>query len=197
MDHISDPKIGQSTGRKAGILTIFITADNRCVYSYWLLVSSGSFKLSQEWTTFHYYQQLRTLLIVFISSVKLEDHLVYKFCCWKVTGYQNHCSEQSRQNNSQLLCVRLQLQNIEDESRGTTQTCIVRSGKLSQSSCHVHVVKLKNFPAKFHFNKQLGWTNGNTHKQFVTFLRVWQRLLESTSRSLRNNLFSAKFPCTT
>ena len=193
MDHISDPEIGQSTGRKAGILTTFITADKRCVYSYWLLVSSGSFKLSQEWTIPFAITSTHCLS----SSVKLEDHLLYKFCCWKVTGYQNHCSEQSRQNNSQLLCVRLQLQNIEDESRGTTQTCIVRSGKLSQSSCHVRVVKLKNFPAKFHFYKQLGGMNGNTHKQFVTFSRVSQRLLESTSRSLRNNLFSAKFSCTT
>ena len=41
-------------------------------------------------------------------------------------------------------CVRLQQQNMEDESRGTTQTCTVRSDEKSVRSCPVCVVKVRS-----------------------------------------------------
>ena len=37
-------------------------------------------------------------------------------------------------------------------------------------------LKLANFPAKFHFRKQLGGMNRNAEGQFVTFSRSGQRL---------------------
>ena len=71
-------------------------------------------------------------------------------------------------------CVRLQPQNTEDESRGMTQTCTVRSDKKSVRSLHAW----SKFTAKFHFHKQPGGMNGNAKGQFITLLRVCQRLFE-------------------
>ena len=85
-------------------------------------------------------------------------------------------------------CVRLQLQNTEDKSRGTTQTCTVKSNESSLRSGHAVVVKVTKFPAKFRFCKQLGRTNRNAEGQFVTFSRYGQRTFsKSTSHFLRNS----------
>ena len=78
-------------------------------------------------------------------------------------------------------CVRLQLENTKDELRGMTQMCTARSDEWPERSCHTTWPKLMNFPAKFHFHKKPGGRNGNTDRQFVTFLRAWRRLFALTS----------------
>lgn len=69
-------------------------------------------------------------------------------------------------------CVRLQLQNMQDESRGMTQTCIARSDERFLRSGRAHVVKVCEFSGQI----QMGGTNGNAEEQFVTFSRSWRRL---------------------
>ena len=58
-------------------------------------------------------------------------------------------------------CVRLQLQNMQDESRGMTQTCIARSDERSLRSRHAHVVKFVNFLAKFKWEGQMAMQRNN------------------------------------
>ena len=59
------------------------------------------------------------------------------------------------------VCVRPQLQNMEGESRGMTQTCTAKSNERSLRSSRVHVVKVCEFPAKFRFRKQPRGMNCN------------------------------------
>ena len=63
----------------------------------------------------------------------------------------------------------------EDKSRGTTQTCTVKSNERSLKSGCAGMVKVSKFLVKFCFHKQLGGTNCNAGGQFVTFLRSGQR----------------------
>ena len=80
-------------------------------------------------------------------------------------------------------CVRLQPQNTEDESRGMTQTCTVRSDKKSVRSLHAW----SKFTAKFHFHKQPGGMNGNAKGQL--YWGFVKGFLKSTSHFLRSSLF--------
>ena len=61
-------------------------------------------------------------------------------------------------------CVWLQLQNMEDESRGTT----ANSNERSLRSGRAGVVKVGEFPFKFRFRKQLEGTNRTAERQFIT-----------------------------
>ena len=45
-------------------------------------------------------------------------------------------------------CVRLQQQNTEDESRGTTQTCTVKSYERSLRSGHEGMLKVSEFSSQ-------------------------------------------------
>ena len=45
-------------------------------------------------------------------------------------------------------CVRLQLQNMEDELRSTTQTCTASNNERSLRSSHSHVVKVCKFSSQ-------------------------------------------------
>ena len=70
-------------------------------------------------------------------------------------------------------CARLQPQNTEDGSTGTTQTCTVKSYERSLRSGHAGMVKVGEFS---HFRKQPGGMNCNAEGQFVMFSRSGQRL---------------------
>ena len=75
-------------------------------------------------------------------------------------------------------CVRLQLQNTEDELRSTTQTCTASNNERSLRSSHSHVVKVCKFSSQICFCIQLGGMNHNAEGQFVTFSRADEGLLK-------------------
>ena len=89
------------------------------------------------------------------------------------------------------VCVRPQPQNMEDESRGMTQTCIVRSNERSLRSNRSHVIRACEFLAKFRFLKQPGGTNHNA-EEFVTILSARWRLLQKVHLTFWESLFFAK-----
>ena len=68
-------------------------------------------------------------------------------------------------------CVRLQLQNTEDESRGMVQTAQQKAIRDLQGAVVQAWSKLVNFQAKFPFCKQPGRTNGNAEGQLIVFSR--------------------------
>ena len=82
-------------------------------------------------------------------------------------------------------CIRLQPHNTEDESRGTTQTCTVRSDERFQRNSRTCMVKVHIF----RFIKQPGRRNENTDGQFATSSST--AFLESSSHFLRSSLFSS------
>ena len=85
-------------------------------------------------------------------------------------------------------CIRLQPHNTEDESRGMTQTCTVRSNEQFERNSRTCMVKVHIF----HFIKQPGRRNENADGQFVS-----TAFLESSSRFLRSSLFSSTTSSTT
>lgn len=91
----------------------------------------------------------------------------------EVMGYESGHGQRVEMDQLMVAaCVRLQLENTKDELRGMTQMCTARSDERPERSCHTTWPKLMNFPAKFHFHKKPGGRNGNTDRQFVTFLRA-------------------------
>ena len=58
-------------------------------------------------------------------------------------------------------CVRLQLQNMQDESRGMTQTCIARSDERSLGAIVHTWSKFVNFLAKFKWEGQMAMQRNN------------------------------------
>ena len=53
-------------------------------------------------------------------------------------------------------CVKLQLQNTEDESKGTTQTCKARSNERSLRSGRACVVKVREFSSQIPLPRATG-----------------------------------------
>ena len=88
-------------------------------------------------------------------------------------------------------CIRLQPHNTEDESRGMTQTCTVRSDERFQRNSCTCMVKVHIF----RFIKQPGRRNENADGQFVASSST--AFLESSSRFLRSSLFSSTTSSTT
>ena len=70
--------------------------------------------------------------------------------------------------------VRLQLQNMADELRGTTQTCTARSIERSPRSGCACMVKVRKFSSQIPLPQTTRWRNGNVERQFITFLRSEQ-----------------------
>ena len=61
-------------------------------------------------------------------------------------GFGNGCGQRSKLTAA--ACVRLQLQNTEDELRGTTQTYTARSNEKSLRSDSTQVVKVREFSSQ-------------------------------------------------
>ena len=57
-------------------------------------------------------------------------------------------------------CVRLQLQNTEDESRGMTQTCTARSNERSLRSGCASMVKVREFSSQIPLSQATGREEG-------------------------------------
>lgn len=102
-------------------------------------------------------------------------------------GFGNGCGQRSKLTVA--VCVRLQLQNIEDELRGMPQTYTARSNEKSLRSDSTRVVKVREFPAKFRFCKQTGGTAMQIYRQFVTFSRS-EQVFEQYLLLLTNGMFS-------
>ena len=110
------------------------------------------------WPVHHYSKVqfwLQLSYCVYISThTKIGTHKKASVTCtiqmkvncwlWLWTNSQWQCA---------LVCIRLQLQNTEDESRGTTQTCTVRTKEQSQRSSRTTWSKLTNLRAKLHFRE--------------------------------------------
>ena len=90
-------------------------------------------------------------------------------------------------------CIRLQLQNMKDESRGMTQTYTVRSDEQSQRSSCTRMVKACEFSNQILLLQATGseeWGRRWTIRNIFEWMT--KAFLESTSRFLRNSLFSAE-----
>ena len=86
-------------------------------------------------------------------------------------------------------CVRLQPQNMEDESRGTTQTCTAKSYERSLRSGRAGVVKV----GKFSIQIPLPQTTGKDEPQCRGTLRnVFGVRTKAFSKSTSHFLFSLK-----
>ena len=101
-----------------------------------------------------------------LSISESHDSSKSNFTALKNTGYGNGCGQSSRWLNS--ACVTLQLQNMEDELRGTTQTCTVRNDEWSQRSSDACMVKSCKLSSQISL-LQTTWKNGDTDRKFVTF----------------------------
>ena len=88
--------------------------------------------------------------------------------------------------------VRLQLQHMEDELRGTTQTCIARSDEQSQRSCCARIVEARKFSRYINSTSINNWRELWQHRWTIHFQVHDGDFLESTSCILRNSLFSTK-----
>ena len=111
----------------------------------------------------------------------------------KVAVYGNGHGQRSKQNNSHCLRVRLQLQNTEDESRGTTQTCTTKSYEKSLRSSCAGVVKVGEFSSQILL---LQTTRRDEPQCRGTILNIFEvrtkAFSKSTSHFLRNSLFLLK-----
>ena len=85
-------------------------------------------------------------------------------------------------------CVRLHPQNMEDESRGTTQTCTARSNERSLRSSRSHLVKVREFSSQIPLSQTTGrdepqcrGTIGNLTKAFSNLSLFWETVCFSLS----------------
>ena len=87
--------------------------------------------------------------------------------------------------------VKLQLQNMEDESRGMTQTCTARSNEISPRSGRAHKVKVHKFSSQVLLPQTTVREKGNAEGQFLRsgrrpFLKVrWLRVLRYNCKTWR------------
>ena len=121
---------------------------------------------------------LQSLLNASVHSLTNSYIVLYEIWKWVWSAFQTD-------QLTVAACIRLQPQNMEDESGGMTQTCTVRSDERFQRSHCTCMVKA----GKYHFIKQLGRRNENADGQFVTSSST--AFLESSSRFLRSSLFSS------
>ena len=91
----------------------------------------------------------------------------------------------------QWLCVRLQPENTEDESRGTTQACTAKSCERSLRSGLTGVVKFGEFSSQIPLPQTTGRDEPQCRGTICNVFKVWTKaFLKSTSYFLRNSLFS-------
>ena len=73
------------------------------------------------------------------------------------------------------ICVRLQLQNMEDESRGTTQTCTARSNDMSLKSGRAHMVKVCEFSSQILLPQTTGRDKPQCRGTICNIFELWTK----------------------
>ena len=95
-------------------------------------------------------------------------------------------------------CIRVQLQNMKDKSRGGTQTCTAKSNKRSLRSGCAGIVKVSEFSSQIPLLQTTGRNKLQCRGTIRNVFEVWiKAFLKIISHFLRKSFFFTESPHTT